>query len=226
MHTPDSSQTKNTISGIAVAVAGEIPILGALVAAYSSAVGARQRERDEEFWSFVVSNQRITEDRVNAIAKGEDDRFVATAFRLVREARETVDSEKRQRLADLLVSSDKWARVSDSEREEMISILISLTTVETMVLGYLADPRGRLRELGMEANARSASNVGSRGKLMRRLLADDDSARYAELERAAASLERKGLAQPNLNTHMSATGVIDPSTTALGDRVLAFIGGQ
>jgi hypothetical protein len=109
--TPDSSRTKNTVGGIVRAVAGEFPIVGAFVSGAGAVVDARQRERDEEFFAMLSARVTLTQDQLGAIERGENETFVATANRVVRESRDTADRARLSMLANVLASTAAMPRM-------------------------------------------------------------------------------------------------------------------
>ena len=229
---PDSSQLKNTTAGVLAAIAGEVPVLGAIVGTLQAGLSARQRERDEEFFAMVAASERMTDERVRAIAAGDDDEFVASAHRIVREAQATADEGKRQLLASVLANSGSWSTVSLDEREELLPTVIQMTPVQVRLLDFLDDPRAWLARHDLEVEAQPYG-ISSRGAIIDKYfrnaalgqLADAETVSYQDLAAVAAELERLGLATPNLNTMMTPNGALDSCTTPRGKRILAYIRG-
>ncbi|KAF2418096.1 hypothetical protein [Microbacterium sp. B35-30] len=222
MPSPDSGQARNTIAGIVDAIAGEIPVVGAIVGSFTAVASARQRERDEEFFAMVVAKGAITEERVAAIARGEDDEFLATAYRIVREARETADTSRRQLLARVLANSNGWSTFSLDQRESLLPIVLGMTPLQVVALEYFADPRQWFETRGMPMRMHEGSE--QRDGLLQDALGGPDDEKRQMVRIACEELSRKGLIDGSVRVQAAPGSHPKRRASSLGERVLSFIG--
>lgn len=225
MTVPDSDGTKDALKAVAFAVGSSVPGLGVFVDATVGVLQARQRQKDEEFWAHVYARGTLTEERLRAVAAGEDDEFLASAHRIFHEQRQTADDEKRAYLAELLANAGAWSSIPYDEREDLLPIALRLTGIQASVLALLNDPVAFLRAAGREREAQSLRQVGgARSTLLTKHLGGGPG-RNEALGRASSALQREDLIVQNLHASMSGSGLTESGLTELGRRVLRLIQG-
>jgi hypothetical protein len=235
MTMPEQNPIREAAVGISAAWASEVPIVGAIVDSTLAVLAARQRQRDEEWWASVVARVDLTEERLEAIARGEDEEFVASALRIGREAQETADVRRREMLARVLANCGSWSDIPYDEREELLPIVLRLTSRQVVILRFLDSPAHWFAHHGirvLEAEQDPVDGIGFElGQLVIRYLMEDPDIdimndQYSKFREAAGALDRAGLAHSALSTEVPPGQVLGPRLTPLGRQVLRFLGYQ
>lgn len=224
METPDSSRSRNTIVQMLAAAGRSVPVVGVGVDVIMGAVSAAQRERDEEFFAHVAASSKLTAERVDAIAAGEEPEFVATAHRVVREAQATADETRREMLARVLANSGSWSPFPPDDREEMASIVISLTSRQVAVLHFLSDPRAWVERHPDRPWPTGLAPQTYRQALTYFLADLHDAKEHERLFEAAEGLERRGLiSRLALDTNLAHLGDGIVAVSKLGVKVISYL---
>ncbi len=174
--------------------------------------------------AYVVATGELNDERLQAIARGDDDEFVATAYRIFRAARESADDEYRQMLARVLARSGNWSDIPYSEREELLPVVLILTPRHVMLLEFLSDPRAWMKSRGIVPVeylwvSGTTSLVAMINKYFFAAEGGAPSAGWA-LD-AWGYLERSGLVVPD--REVAPMDVFAPATTSRGNRVIAYV---
>ncbi|RXZ72763.1 hypothetical protein [Agromyces albus] len=224
MSMPEQNPAVTVAQSAALGLIGSFPGMGVLTGAVQGAFAAKARARDEDFWAMVNARVGALERDLDRVLAWDDNEFVAAAHRIARAAQETADEAKRRILAAALAHSGSWSELPWDEREFLLDIVVDLNAREVYLLGFLHDPREWLTNRGVDPNLIAGNNLpGSIADLIRTRVAGD-ALSFDQAEDAIDGLQRRGLADVPLRTQMSGSGPLAKRTTALGDRVLRFVG--
>lgn len=201
-------------------------MLAQAAAAYQNVVAVRQRQRDEEFWAMLAARLTDVERIVSSIRAGEEDEFVAVAFRLAREAQETADEDRRAMLATVLANSGSWSEIPYDEREELLPIVVRLTPRQVSALQFLDSPAYYYNSAGIRIPASEAEEVEGIGYELGMTVYNQDPDNYPKFREAADALDRAGLTNSALNTEVPPQRLLASRITPLGRQVLAYLGYQ
>ncbi|CAD6015867.1 hypothetical protein [Agreia sp. COWG] len=224
---PESQPGKDLVIGASLAALSSIPVVGGPASSIiASAVAAKQRARDEEFWAWTSARVRLLETRIGDFRfDATDDEFFAAAHKALRAAQETSNQQKRQLLAEAIVNSGSWSSIPLDRRERYLDLTTRLTPEHIKLLHYLHDPKAWL-DLHHPGAAQTILNAPmmSAGQVIQEHVVRGDADVIRAAFAAIEDLVDERLTSLGLNSIGTGAGALNSRTTADGKGLLEFLG--
>lgn len=216
------SAGREVVQAVVEGALGAIPIAGSpLAVSFVTAVDWRFNKRTLEWMEDLAA--AVDELQVGRNASfenlAENEAFVDAVINATRAAQATHQTEKLQALRNAVLHSLDDDAPGVDEQARFIRIVDQFTPSHVRLLVFLDDPGKAFDSAGI---ARPNLMVGGRSTLLEQG-APEFTGRRDWYDLLASDLDSARLAQTNLHTGMTGSGVWNSATTKLGARFLSFI---
>ncbi len=216
---------------VGVAGLSLVPVVGGpLSTIVGSSLAAQAQKANLELFALitaVVDDLTQTVDGLNVETIVENPRFLATAEKVVRAARESADQEHRARMIRALLHAGPWSKQEKYATERMTDLLLRIGPVHIFLLRFFADPAKWLTENNGEAWSRGTESMmgGSLISVLGKYVFPNNEVPPGEVARVVAELQRESFMAEAYNllyTNLSGQGLVEPRLTEFGQSFLAF----
>ena len=233
---PQPDRAQDIVNVVGQTALNLIPFVGGAVATAVAGVLAVQsaNETNELIGRIatVVDDLTGRVDGLTLESIASEPRFLATAEKVVRAAREQPDQEHRERLIRALRHAGPWSQQDRYAVDRMTDLLTRVGPIHIFLLRFFANP---LEWLMSNANERwSRGQEYTTGGNMIRILGEyvfpDGVVPITEVARIVSELQRESLMPETrdgfLTTNMTGNGLIEPRLTEFGQTFLKFAEGS
>lgn len=224
--TPPASEPSDLAHAAAIALVGQIPIVGAAAAVIVGYLVSSPLERRRTKWTEDVANAireiRAKQGRTIDDLRN-DERFIDAVMQATQIAIRTSQEEKLAALKYAIVNVAASNSLDQSVEHMFLCWIDDLSAWHLRLLRLLSDPKGWFRESGQPVPEHhiTSSIIGLIGESLPVL-----SGQRELCQQVVRDLNNRGLSgidDRNLFTAMSADGAYRKHTTSLGDQFLQFV---